>query len=73
MFGSRTGAQVVIELVALLLMITGLILGIVALAGIPRHGAKGVRAPALVGIIINSLLIFIFVTNYMAARASHGG
>lgn len=63
------GATGVIELIAFLLMVIGLIFGIVALLGIPRHGATGVLAPAIVGIIINGLLLFIFVTNFMAARA----
>jgi hypothetical protein len=31
--------------------------------------AKGILAPAIVGIILNGLLLFIFVTNFMAARA----
>jgi len=68
-FGGRTGAKVILELVALLLIVAGLGLGVVALFGIRKHGRKGILVPALIGIIINALLIFIFVTNFLAARA----
>ena len=67
--GNRSGAKLIVELVALLLMVVGLLLGIIALLGIPRHGIKGILAPALVGIAINGLFLSIFVTNFMAARA----
>lgn len=66
--GSPT-VMVICDLVALLLVLVGLIFGIVALFGISRHGKKGILIPAIVGIIINGLLLFIFVTNFMAARA----
>ena len=68
-FGRRTGATVVIELVALALMLVGLALGVISLFGIRRHGTRRILAPALVGIIINGLLLFIFLTNFFAARA----
>lgn len=42
---------------ALLLVIAGSILGIVALFGIFRHGRKGILAPAIIGIILNGLLV----------------
>jgi hypothetical protein len=69
MFSRQIGARVIIELVALLLIVVGLVFGIVALFGISKHGTKGILAPAIVGIIINGLLLFIFVTNFMTARA----
>src|ERR1700722_539075 len=68
-FGGHIGSRVIIELIALLLIVVGLIFGIVALFGISRHGSRGILAPAIVGMIINGLLLFIFVTNFMAARA----
>jgi hypothetical protein len=67
--GQAGGARVLIELIALLLMVIGFILGIVALLGIRKHGVKGILAPALIGLIINGLLIFIFISNFLAARA----
>jgi hypothetical protein len=63
------GARVLIELVALFLMVVGLALGVVAWFGIRKHGTRGILAPAVVGIILNGLLLFIFVTNFFAARA----
>src|SRR6267154_4829288 len=54
-FGGHIGARVIIELIALLLIVVGLIFGIVALIGISKHGSKGILAPAIVGIIINGL------------------
>jgi len=68
-FGGQVGARVIIELIALLLIVVGLIFGVIALFGISKHGTKGILAPAIVGIIINGLLLFIFITNFMAARA----
>jgi hypothetical protein len=68
-FGSRTSAKLIIDLVSLLLMVVGLLSGIIALFGIRKHGIRGILAPALVGIAINGLFAFIFVTNFVAARA----
>ena len=68
-FGGQVGARVIIELIALLLIVVGLIFGIVALFGISKHGTKGILAAAIVGIIINGLLLLIFVMNFMTARA----
>lgn len=68
-FSHGIGSPVVKDLLALVLILVGLIFGIVALFGIPKQGMKGIVAPALVGIIINGLLLSIFVTNFMAARA----
>ena len=67
--GKRTGHPVIFELVGLLVIVGGLLLGIIALFGIPKYGTKGILGSALVGIAANGLLVFIFVTNFMAARA----
>ena len=67
--GGRTGGKALIELLALLLIFVGLVLGVIALFGVRRHGTKGILAHSLAGILINGLLIFIFVTNFLAARA----
>jgi hypothetical protein len=60
---------IILDLVALVLMLAGFSFGIIALFGISRHGRKGVLAPAIVGFVLNGLLLSIFVTNFMAARA----
>jgi hypothetical protein len=51
------------------LVVVGLILGIVALFGISKHGTKGILAPAIVGIIINGLLLSFVVTSVITSRA----
>jgi hypothetical protein len=67
--GGRTGARVIIELVSVSLMVVGVVLGTIALIGVPKHGARGILAPALIGIVINGLLLFIFGSNFMGAKA----
>ena len=69
MFGRQVSSPVILDLIALLIIVVGLIFGVIALLGISKHGTKGILAPAIVGIIINGLLLFIFVTNFLAARA----
>lgn len=69
MFSRQIDARVIVELVLLLLIVVGFVFGVVALFGIRAHGKSGVLAPAIVGIIMNGLLAFIFVTNFLAARA----
>lgn len=67
--GYYLGLQLIVEPIALLLMIAGIVLGIIALFGFRRHGPKDILGPALAGILMNSALIFIFVTNFTAARS----
>ena len=67
-FGGRFAWAMVMELIALVMVSAGFIFGIVALFGIPKHGSKGILAPAIVGLLINGLLLFIFFTNFFAAR-----
>jgi hypothetical protein len=69
MFSRQIGARVIIELVSLLLIVLGFVFGVIALFGIRTHRKSGILAPAIVGMIINGLLLFIFVTNFLAARA----
>ena len=65
----RRAAPVIVEFGALALIAVGLICGISALFGIRKHGAKGILAPALLGLVIHGFLAFIFVSNFLAARA----
>jgi hypothetical protein len=74
--GHQFASRMVLELVALALMVAGICLGVAALCGIRKHGRKGILTPALVGLILNGLLLFIFITNFLAARhqaVSQGG
>ena len=66
--GGRVASRVILDLIGLLMMTIGFICGIVALFGISKHGARGIVAPASVGLLINGLLLFIFFTNFFAAR-----
>ena len=47
-------------------MAIGLTAATVAFIGIPKHGAKGILVPALIGAGVNLLLILIFVSNFLA-------
>ena len=67
--GKQIASQVAMDLIVLCFTLTGLIFGLIALLGIPRHGWKGIIGPAMAGLVINGLLLFIFVTNFLAARA----
>ena len=74
--GHQVAAQFVLELIALALIVAGICLGVAALCGIRKHSRKRILTPALVGLILNGLLLFIFITNFLAARhqaVSHGG
>jgi hypothetical protein len=67
--GRQMGSPMVIDLISLGLIIIGLAAGILALLGIPKFGWKGIIASASAGIMINGFLIFIFLTNFLGARA----
>ena len=67
--GRQAIGVVVTEIISLGLILLGLGLAIFALASIPRCGRQGILAPALAGLFINGMLLFIFFTNFCAARA----
>ena len=39
----------------------GLILGVVAMTGIPRHGRRGILIPALIGVVLNAGILALVV------------
>jgi hypothetical protein len=53
---------------ALGLVVIGLMFGIVALFGISKHGTKSILAPAIIGVIINGLLLSFVIANSITAR-----
>jgi len=61
---------VILELIALLLIIAGLVSGVIALLGIHKHGSKDILLPAVAGVVASAFLPFIFIANFLAARAS---
>jgi len=67
-FAKRVSSPVIIDLVCLLLIVVGFTLGIIGLFGMRRHGPRGILGHAMAGIMINGFLIFIFITNFIAAR-----
>jgi hypothetical protein len=69
MFGRQFISGVILDLVGALFIIVGLIFAVIALFGVRKHGSKGIVAPAIVGLVLNLLLLIIFATNFIAARA----
>ena len=65
--GSVQAAKAILDLVAIILAVVGVLSGIVALFGISKYGIKKILWPALVGIILNGFLVFIWVMNFMRA------
>ena len=68
-FAKPARAELAFETLSFFVLVLGLALGIAALFGIRKHGRKGILAPAAIGIVLNALLLFIFITNFLAARA----
>jgi len=63
------GGLVIIECIAFFTISIGLVCGIVGLVGGGSEpGAKRSFLPALAGTVLNGLLLFIFITNFVAAR-----
>jgi len=65
--GSAQTTKVVMELTVFVLSVDGICMGIASLFGISKYGIKKILAPALVGIITNSLFVCIFMTNVLRA------
>ena len=68
-FAKQVASPLIIDLLALVLITVGFVFGVIVLCGIPKHGPRGILGPAMAGLVINGLLISIFVSNFMAARA----
>lgn len=52
-----------VHVLAALFALVGVLAGIVALFGIPKHGLKKILLYAVIGIILNGLVILFFVTD----------
>lgn len=44
----------------------GLVLGVVALFGVPKHGRKGILVPAAIGIALNALILLLSLSMALA-------
>jgi hypothetical protein len=42
----------------------GLILGVLAMTGIPKHGRRGILIPALIGVVLNAGILVIVVAVF---------
>ena len=67
--GRQVGSAFIIDLISLFFVLAGLAFSFIAFLGISKHGVKGILAQALAGLLINGLFLFIFITNFIAARA----
>jgi Mn2+/Fe2+ NRAMP family transporter len=56
------------DLLVFLLAIAGLIVVVVCLFLVPRYGRKGILIPALIGLLINTLVLCIWIPNFLSAR-----
>jgi uncharacterized protein (TIGR03067 family) len=63
-------AVVPCEIAVFVVLVAGVVCAVVGLSGIRRHGTQRVLWPSLVGVVLNGLVLFIFATNFAAARAA---
>ncbi len=68
-FVRRSFGAGVYDLVMVLFVLSGIALGVIGIAGIPRYGRKGILAPAIIGLTLNGLLVTIFVSNFFATAS----
>lgn len=66
---SNLRTRFIVELFAFLLSVIGLGCGVTTLFSLRTAGAKKIFLPALTGIAINSLLLFIWIVNFIKAIA----
>lgn len=56
-------------LIAILLLLAGIILGVIALCGIKKYGQQGILIPAIIGILLNGALLFLpLITGIIAFK-----
>src|SRR5687768_3959173 len=58
----------VIGAINLFILTCGILMGLVALSGIGRHGKRGLLWPAVVGIVINLLFVAIIAASWLDYR-----
>lgn len=70
---STVGATGLLESATFVFIATGICLGIVALFRIRQAGKKSILFPALLGVILNGLVLWMLIVMVFAARKRHGG
>ena len=66
--GVKAGMVVLHELVVLVLFVAGVACGALALTGVRRHGRKGILVPALIGLVLNAVMLAVWIGNFTSAR-----
>ena len=62
-----SAAAVTFDMLRILAAFVAFVAAVVALFGVKRFGTKGILTPALIGLILNGLLLVIAGTNFLAA------
>ena len=60
--------RIAAENISLLLIVVGFLLGLVMLALVPKFGAPGILKNALLGVVLNGLMLGIAIPNFINAR-----
>ena len=60
---------VIADVLVFFLAVLGLIVAIICLFLVPKYGRKGILIPAIVGLLLNALVLGIWIPNFLAARA----
>lgn len=55
----------IIPLICAVLIALGVLLGVLSLFGIRKHGAKGILVPSLVGLLLNGLVVSIAIAGFL--------
>lgn len=63
----RLGLKTPAYFLVLVFLLTGAIVAIFALAGVRKHGRKGILFPALTGLILNEIFVCAWIAFYMAS------
>jgi len=58
--GATMQQKLIISIASFFIYAIGLVLGTFAMTKVRQYGSKGIIIPAIVGIVINGLLVFVF-------------
>lgn len=67
MVGSVTGLKAIADFIALPTALCGILCGIVSLCALRQFERKGILVPAIVGILLNGLILAIWIPNFISA------
>jgi hypothetical protein len=60
--------KVVIGLIAVAIVLVGVVLGVLALFGVRKHGARGILAPSLIGLLLSSGYLYLLVSTILLVQ-----